>query len=530
MKMPSNTKHSFNQIPRANIPRSTFNMSHSVKTMLDSDYIVPLDLMEIYPGDTVKWSPTIFARMTSALELPTMDNAYLNAYAFFVPHRLVWDNFDQFMGERRPNPGSSTSYTIPQVTAHASNGWTAGTIGDYYGIPIDIASLSTSALPLRGYNLIFNEWFRDQNLTNSVTVNLDAGPDAETDTVLLKKAKAHDYFTSCLPWPQVGDASTVGLSGDAPVSGIGMSSQSYTASALNAYQTDGTGATSFNPHATSWDSARGLVYREDSDNTGFPDIRADVSSITITVNALRQAFQLQRLAERDARGGTRYKELILSHFGVVSPDARQDRPELLYVNRTPLVIKQVEQTGETGTTPQGNLSAYATASQHGSGFTKSFTEHGYIHFFVCVTADISYMQGLERHWSRSTKSDMYWPALAHLGEQSVLNKEIYAQNDANDALVFGYQERYAELRYGVNKITGKLRSQFSTPLDSWHFAEEYSSLPTLSDSFIRSNASQGIQRAIAVTTEPEFVIDSYHRVQATRPLPVYGEPGYIDRF
>lgn len=527
MKMPSNMKHKFSEVPQANIPRSAFNRTHTYKTMFDVNQIVPFMVDEVLPGDTFKVDATLFARLTSALQLPVMDNLYLDTFYFFVPNRLVWSNFQKFMGEQ-DNPGDSTDYTVPICAAPVTTGYAVGTVQDYMGIPTGIAELEHNNLPLRAYNLIWNEWFRDQNLQDSVTVDKDDGPDDPTDYVILKRGKRHDYFTSCLPWPQKGDAVPLPLTGDAPVTGL-SAYNSAVAAGGDSYDALG------NVVPTNTPIVYGSTHFMEMTATGAPSasnvplVAADLSAATAaTINELREAFQLQKLLERDARGGTRYTEIVKSHFNVTSPDARLQRPEFLGGKTTNISINQVAQTGETGTTPQGNLTAYGTLTSINEGFTKSFTEHGYVFALLNIRADLTYQQGLDRMWSRSTKYDFYWPALAHLGEQAVLNKEIYAQNDANDDLVFGYQERFAEYRFKPSHITGKLRSTYATPLDNWHLSEEFSSLPTLSSAFIEENTP--IDRILAVTDEPDFVLDSFIKVKTVRPMPTYSVPGLIDHF
>ena len=518
-------QHSFSELPEANIPRSAFNRTHGYKTMFDSGKLIPFLVDEVLPGDTFKVDATLFARLTSALQVPVMDNMHLDTFYFFVPTRLVWNNFQKFMGEQE-DPGDSTDYTIPTLDGAASGGFAIESLGDYFGIPTEVNNLTVNALPFRCYNLIYNEWFRDENLQDSITVQKDDGPDTLANYTVRSRGKRHDYFTSCLPWPQKGDAVPLPLAGDAPILGIGVADAAVASAYSNLKDSSGTGQ--------SWDafvSNSQYVYME-ADTTGsgaLPTARADLSQVTATtINELREAFQLQVLLEKDARGGTRYTEIIKSHFAVTSPDARLQRPEYLGGRTTPVEITQVPQTGESGTTPQGNLSAFGTLTSTHEGFTKSFTEHGYIIALLNVRADLTYQQGLDRMWSRSTKYDFYWPALAHLGEQPVYNKEIYAQSDSNDDLVFGYQERWAEYRYKPSHITGKLRSTYATSLDIWHLSEEFSSLPTLSSTFITS--APPIDRTLAVTSEPQFVLDSFINVHTVRPMPVYSTPGSLTRF
>ena len=527
-KNPSQMLHKFSDVPVADIQRSSFNRSHSYKTTFDAGYIVPFFVDEALPGDTFNLNATIFARLNTP-EVPFMDNLHLDTFYFAVPMRLVWDNFKKFMGEQI-DPGDSIDYTIPQLVAPASGGFVVGKLGDYFGIPTGINSLSVNALPFRAYYRIWNEWFRDQNLQDSENAGLETGDgptNLTNDYNLLRRGKRHDYFTSCLPWPQKGDAATISLGTTAPISGIGKFNQVYSTGGINVYETDGSGTTNypagFRTIGTTTDDA--FTIQEDPNNTGYPNLRTDLSSATAsTVNQLRESIATQHFLETDARAGTRYTEIVKAHFNVTSPDARLQRPEYLGGRSTPLMVTPVEQTSSTdATTPQGNLAGYGTALSVGEGFSKSFTEHCYVFGLLSVRADLTYQQGLNRMWSRSTRYDFYWPEFAHLGEQEVLNKEIYAQNDANDDLTFGYQERYAEYRYKPSQITGQLRSTYSTPLDYWHLAEEFGSLPTLSSSFIEDNPP--VDRVVAITSEPDFVMDSFIDLKCARPMPVYSIPG-----
>lgn len=531
MKMPSQMTHRFSEVPQANIERSVFDRSHSHKTMFDPDYLIPIYIDEVLPGDTFNVQVTNFIRMSSALNVPIMDNMYLDTFYFFVPNRLVWANFQKFMGEQI-NPGDSVSYTVPQIVADASTGFVVGSLSDYFGLPTGVNSLSVASLWHRAYNLIWNSWFRDENLQNSVTVGTGDGPDVITNYVLLKRGKRHDYFTSCLPFAQKGTAVSIGLTGTLPVKGL-MYDNLYTAvtKSATAYDAAGTNQAGGSIFA----NPAGLYLSAQSNNvsslTNLPQVFVDLGSASATtINTLRLAFQTQRMLERDARGGTRYTEIVKSHFGVTSPDARLQRPEFLGGRSTPITISTVPQTSATNAqpTPQGNLSAFALGTNSRDGFTKSFTEHGVIIGLCMVRADLTYQQGLPKMFSRSTRLDFYFPALAHLGEQAVLNKEIYCDGSANDALVFGYQERFAEYRFQNSKITGKLRSTFTTPLDVWHLAQKFTVLPTLSDTFIKE--TMPITRIEAVTTQPAFVMDSFIKNHTTRPMPTYSVPGLIDHF
>lgn len=507
----------FAQVPQANIPRSTFDRSHGIKTTFDAGYLVPILVDEALPGDTVQCNFSGFARLSTPLKA-VMDNMFMETFYFAVPMRLVWENWEKFNGEQ-DNPGDSVDFTIPVIASDAT-GYSNQSVYDYMGLPTQVTtSFNHSALPLRAMNLIYNEWFRDQNLQNSLTVNKDNGPDAHTDYTLLRRGKRHDYFTSALPWPQKGDAVSIPLGTSAPI---------YTdaggANNISIYSTDYSGT------YKDLDTGGGALNIIDG-STGSEtySLKADLTNATAsTINELRQAFQIQKLLERDARGGTRYIEIIHSHFGVMSPDQRVQRPEYLGGGSSPVNIHPVPQTSQTATTAQGNISAFGTAGISGHGFTKSFTEHCLILGFVNCRADITYQQGLERMWSRSTRYDFYWPSLAQIGEQTVLNKEIYLDGSANDDLVFGYQERYAEYRYKPSKITGKFRSNDAASLDPWHLSQDFASLPALNSSFIEDNPP--VDRVVAAPSEPHFIFDGYFNYKHVRPMPVYGVPGLIDHF
>lgn len=526
--LPSVMSHNFSKSPQANIQRSTFDRSHGNKTTFDAGYLVPIFLDEALPGDTFKLNMTAFARLATPL-FPFMDNVVLDSFFFAVPNRLVWENWQKFNGEQT-DPGDSTDFTIPQMVE--ATGYAEQSLSDYFGIPIN-TPISTSALWHRAYNLIWNEWFRDENLQDSLVVDVDDGPDDPADYVLQRRGKRYDYFTSCLPWPQKGDAVNIPLGTSAPIisdaTGIPKFIPQGFAGAEAAFVIP-TGVGGSNSPSVYWNSNNTdpTNTAQWGDTTG---LIADLTDATAaTINSLRQAFQIQKLYERDARGGTRYTEIIRSHFGVISPDSRLQRPEYLGGGSTPVVINPVPQTSETTVdSPQANLAATGTVTAFNHGFTKSFTEHCVIIGMVAVRADLNYQQGLNRMFSRSTRFDFYWPALAHIGEQAVLNKEIYYQNTTVDDDVFGYQERFAEYRYKPSQITGLFRSQATDTLDAWHLAQDFSALPTLSASFIVENPP--IDRVKALGDDyPDFLFDSWIKYHCARPMPTYSVPGLVDHF
>ena len=556
--MKSVMKHLFSQIPRAQISRSVFDRSHGWKSTFDSGYLVPFLVDEVLPGDSFKVKFNFLARLSTPI-VPTMDNLFIDTFYFFVPYRLLWKHWEQFNGQQ-DYPGASTDYLVPQTSAPAEGGFPVGSLEDYFGLPTGVTGIKANELAARAYALIWNEWFRDENLQNPINLSSYAEISSASglDDVglgdagftgshkLLRRGKRHDYFTSALPWPQKGPGVELPLNGNAPVKSDGAviftNGSSRNMGFLVGNEDLSRGSVGVSTTNSSVLGSPGYYAGTGSDTNGVllgladrSNVYADLSSVTAaTINSLRQAFQLQKLYERDARGGTRYTEILRSHFGVVSPDSRLQRPEYLGGSESPVIINPVVQSSATGSTgaatPQGNLAAYGLASSTSAkhGFTKSFVEHGIIIGLLNVRADLTYQQGIPRMFSRRTRFDFYWPVLAHLGEQAILNKEIYAQGTSADNDVFGYQERYAEYRYFPSMITGKLRSTDPQSLDVWHLSQKFDNLPTLSAQFIEDNPP--VSRILAVQNEPQFIIDSYIEMKCARPMPVYGVPGLVDHF
>lgn len=529
----------FAKVPQNIIQRSQYRRPRTRKQTFNSGYLVPIYLDEVNPAETFNVSMTAFVRMLSPLNVPIMDNMFLDTFFFFIPYRLVWADFTHFMGERDNPDDDPADYITPQLVAPVG-GFAVSSLADYFGLPTGSVSagMSVNAAAFRAYNLTYNSWFRDQNLIDSVQVDTGAGPDDPADYVLLKSGKRHDYFTSCLPYPQKGEDVLLPIGTIAPVSTQASEVLSGAHAALkfryssaggslpgggaNTYFDNGNLAASVNPDAS---SGLGTVYPS--------NLVADLSAATAaSINDIREAFAMQRYLEKDARSGTRYPEMVRSRFGVIVPDFRLQRPEYLGGGTTRITVTPIAQNSASGATAQGNLAAIAAASAR-HGFVHSFVEHGIILGLCRVRADLTYQQGLHRMWSRRVREDFYAPEFSHLGEQAVLNKEIYYQGvpgtgATQDDGVFGYQERYAEFRYAPSQICGELKSTYSTPLDMWHLAQKFTSLPTLSPAFIEE--SLPMSRIKAVTSAPDFVGDFFFDETTARPMPTFGVPGFMDHF
>lgn len=530
----------FAMIPRTDVPRSTFVTSHTYKTTFDAGYLVPCYLDEVLPGDVHRGEMTVFCRLATPL-FPIMDELEIETFFFFVPNRLVWTNWVKMMGERA-NPGDSISYTVPTKQSPVG-GFGVGTLYDYFGLPtvgqLDPAGdVAVNALPLRGYYLIYNEWFRDQNLQGSIPVPVDDGPDSGIDYHLVLRNKKHDYFTSALPWPLKGGQEVqLPIGGVAPVTGIALPNTGVNISGqpANYSQTDGIPLGGWLGY---WDSSltQKPAFRMDrAGAAGIPEIYADLSQATgATINAMRLAVATQQLLERDARSGTRYTELLRAHFGVTPEDYRLQRPEYIGGGRTRIQTQAIPQTSGTGATgtssPLGALGAAAVGSdQH--QFQYSATEHGFIIGLINVRADLTYQQGLRRMWTRQTRYDYYWPAFAHLGEQIIRNDELYCTGLSDGNQAFGYQERWAEYRYRPSQITGLFRSTSAGNIDEWHLAQEFSSLPVLNSTFIEEHPPLSRVLAAGDTANGmQILMDSVFKVKSTRPMPTYSIPGLVGRF
>lgn len=536
--MNRNSEYNFAQNPQVGVSRSRFQRNSDNKTTFNTGDLIPVYLDEVLPGDTHQVDVACVMRMATPI-FPVMDNAYCDFYFFFVPNRLLWEHWKEFMGENKETAWTpKTEYSVPQVTA-PTGGWAEGTLADYLGLPTKVEGISVSALPGRAYGLIYNEWFRNQNVTQPTLVEVtDATTtgkndgSATNDSAItlakpLKAAKVFDYYTGALPEPQKGEPITLPLGGAAMV-------HLYEDKSLSKIVRNGTGyigkdVLDNTPFTMSEIGTDGVNVPNKVDAFTGNWLGADLSNVTAaTINQLRQAFQIQKLLEKDARGGTRYREVLREHFGVISPDSRMQIPEYLGGYRLPINVSQVIQTSSTdGTSPLGNTAALSVTTMNKPMFTKSFTEHGFIMGLAVVRTDQTYQQGIERMWSRKGRYDYYWPVLANIGEQAILNKEIYAQGNEKDNEAFGYQEAWADYRYKPSKVTALFRSNAAQSLDAWHYAQDYNALPTLSTAWMEQTDTE-MKRTLAVQNQPDFIADFYFMNKTTRCMPVYSIPGLID--
>ena len=529
--MNRNSENRFAENPQVGVSRSRFQRNSDNKTTFNTGDLIPIYLDEVLPGDTHQVDVACVMRMATPI-FPVMDNAFCDFYFFFVPNRLLWEHWKEFMGENKQTAWTpKTEYSVPQVTA-PTNGWEEGTLADYLGLPTKVGKISVSALPGRAYGLIYNEWFRNQNVTQPTLVEVtdattagkndssDSNDSAITLAKPLKAAKVFDYYTGALPEPQKGEPISIPL---------GDSARVYAYYEENGEKFKGSQDLAKFHIYNEGDKTQGLMVFPANASYGMLTLKTDLSSVTsATINQLRQAFQIQKLLEKDARGGTRYREVLREHFGVVTPDARMQIPEYLGGYRLPINVSQVIQTSSTdSTSPQGNTAALSVTTMNKSMFTKSFTEHGFIMGLAVVRTDQTYQQGIERMWSRKGRYDYYWPVLANIGEQAILNKEIYAQGNAKDDEAFGYQEAWADYRYKPSKVTGLFRSNAQQSLDAWHYAQDYDKLPTLSTAWMEQGEDE-MKRTLAVQSQPDFIADFYFMNKTTRCMPVYSIPGLID--
>lgn len=542
--MKSSSQHMFSVAPQVSIPRASFKRNYTYKTTFNAGQLIPIVLDEVLPGDTFNLKLSSFARVLSALKYPIMDNLYMDFQFFYVPVRLVYDDYEKFFGSSAGPEGKwqyDDSHLMPGITA-PQGGWQVGSIADYFGIPTGVPNIRVNALPFRCYNRVIQDWYRPSTYElDEVPCKTDATDDTSDLYPIQKRLKRCDYFTASLIAPQRGPGVDLPLGDFAPVitrSEVSNASPStalqWTNSSTGDLLIGGTRYPTILNLQSGSSYSRLTEYGQDhggskSDYVTPRNLWTDLSQATaISINSMRQAFQLQKALERDQRGGVRYVSQLLSHFGVRSPDARLQRSEFLGGGSTPIQIHTVANTNGASGSTQAELAAYAVSGQNKVGFVKSFVEHGYIIGLVSVRADLTYQQGIPRMFDRFARFDFYYPVFGHLGEQTILNKEIYAQGTDQDNEVFGYQERFAEYRYGVSKITGQLRSTYEQSLDSWHLAQKFNNLPVLNQEFLEENVP--MSRVKAVTTAPDFVFDSLVSLNCVRPMSLFGVPGWADHF
>lgn len=509
--------HRFSNVPEANIQRSRINRSFTYKTTCSEGYLIPFYNDIMYPGDTFIGRATIFGRMATPV-FPIMDNLFVDVFYFGVPWRLVWDKFQEFMGEVNRS-GEITAYEIPHRTV--STAYQPNSLEDYFGLPTNVTGYSHSILPLRAYALIYNDWFRSDYLQDPVGIefgdyNEDSTNNYDDKYALMRRCKRFDYYTSCLPFPQAGPGVEISLAGNAPV--MAQYTQAPSGTRVTSYTArDGASDTVFNAVSFGEAGVTGSL-------TGA-GVYADLSNLSaVTINTLREAFAMQQFLERLAIGGNRYTEIVYSMFGVKSPDARLQRPEFLGHGQARININPVEQTAQSSeTSPQGNLAAYAVFRNEHHAFSYSATEHMIILGLLSIRADLTYQQPLWKQWSYKTREELYWPQFSHLGEQAVYTREIDCRGAETDSAVFGYQERYGECRYYPSLITGLFKSNSESGLDRWHLSQDFKTAPVLNSDFIVDDPP--VSRIVAVPSEPHFYIDIYMDLQCIRPMPIYSTPG-----
>lgn len=527
MRMNRNVESHFGNIPTKEIRRSKFKRPCSHKTTANTGRIIPIYRDEMLPGDTCKMKMSTLMRMTTPID-PVMDNMWADIYFFFVPRRLVWEHWKEFMGENNTDAWTQkTEYTIPQTEA-PDEGWAKGTIANYIGARMNTSNISIDSCYIRSYVKVYNDWFRNENVSEPAAMSMGDSTtsgsngdsyvtDLEKGGMCAKAVKYADYFTRALPEPQKGDPVYLPLGQNAPVI-LDNENGTYNGDTARFSQQSANNASLY-----AWDeeTQTSTLITDDTGYNLMADLRGTLGG---TIGELREAYAIQKLLETNARSGSRYIELIRAHFGITSPDARQQRSEYLGGKRIPVNMTEIVQQSESGTTPMGDTAGKSLTIDTDDMFTYSSTEHGIILGLMVLRTEHTYQQGIDRILSRKNRYDFYWPALSNISEQPIYEKEIFAQGTADDDDVFGYQEPWAEYRYANNRITGELNSDYTTPLDSWHYGDDYSQAPTLSDEWIKET-DVNVARTLAVENQDQFICDFYFDQTWVRPMPVYSVPG-----